>query len=146
MSFADHLGELRKVLFRSVIYLAVGFGICYHFGAEIQEILLAPLREVLGEKISGQVVYLGLLDKVLSQFQVSVWSSVLLTSPLWFKEIWSFISPGLHDHEKKLVLPFVFTGFIFFALGVCFGYFLVFPLTFETLMQFGVGESKLILD
>lgn len=137
MSFVDHLTELRTVLIRVLIILAVSFFVCYSIGDRTQEILLAPLRDALGE--AGKVVYLGLLDKVLSQFQVAFYTAVIFSSPLWFYQVWKFIKPGLYDYEIKAVRPFVIVGFFLFTIGVCFGYFVVFPLTFQTLMAFGVS-------
>jgi len=140
MSLTDHLEELRKVVVRVVLILAVSFILCYGVGEVISELLLTPLRNALTGENSGQIVYLGLLDKVLSQFQVAFWSSIIVSSPLWFYQLWAFIKPALYDEELKLVRPFIVVGFVLFCLGVGFGYFIVFPLTFQTLMQFGVSE------
>ena len=140
MSLTDHLEELRKTLLRVVIILVVAFFVCYGFGEHISEILLRPLRGALVEVGSGQVVYLGILDKVLSQLQIAFWSSLIISAPIWFFEIWKFLKPGLYDYEVKMVRPFLLIGLILFCLGVSFGYFMVFPIVLPTLMQFGVGE------
>lgn len=145
MPLVEHLEELRKAALRVVIILAISFVVSYSFGDLISEFLLVPLRIALGNT-SGSIVYLGLLDKVLSQFQVALWSSILISSPFWFFEVWRFIKPGLYDHEIKSVRPFIIVGFILFAIGVCFGYFIVFPLTFETLMKFGVGNVEATIN
>ncbi len=141
MGLIDHLEELRTALIKVFVIILVSFIVCYGLGDQIQEILLRPLRMALGSD-GGKVVYLGLLDKVLSQFQVSFYSSVILSCPLWFYQVWKFISPGLYDHEKKAVRPFIVIGLFLFALGVAFGYFVVFPLTFETLLGFGVQNVE----
>ncbi len=138
MTLTEHLEELRKTLINVVIILAVSFFVCYGQGEYIAEFLLQPLRASLQGENAGQIVYLGLLDKVMSQLQVAFWTSIIISSPVWFYHIWKFVKPGLHEHEIKAVRPFLLVGFIFFCLGVCFGYFLVFPLTFETLLGFGV--------
>lgn len=140
MSFTEHLEELRTRMIRVVFILGSAFILCYAFGDEISEWLLMPLRDALGK--SGKVVYLGLLDKVLSQFQVAFWSSVIFSSPLWFREMWLFIKPALYESEEKVIRPFILAGFIFFILGICFGYFIVFPFTYETIMSFGVSNIE----
>ena len=141
LSLVEHLEELRSVVIRIVIILAVSFMVCYSFGDVISELLLSPLRAALSDPGSkGSIVYLGLLDKVLSQFQVAFWSSLIVSSPFWFYQLWKFIKPGLYDHEIKGVRPFLVVGFFLFWLGISFGYLVVFPLTFETLMGFGVGN------
>ncbi len=146
MSLTEHLEELRSTLIRVVAILGISFFVCYGYGEYISEFLLRPLRAALSDGDNpvamGKIVYLGLLDKVISQLQVAFWSSIIISSPLWFFQVWKFVKPGLHLHEVKAVRPFIGVGFIFFCLGVSFGYFLVFPLTFETLMSFGVKEVE----
>ncbi len=144
MSLVEHLEELRTRLIHIIVILIVGFGICYSSGEYIAEYLMAPLRAALD--VDGKIVYLGLLDKVLAQFQLAFWSSLLLTSPLWFREVWLFIKPGLYDKERKVILPFILVGFVLFWLGVGFGYYLVFPYTFETIMSFGVQNIQATLS
>lgn len=136
MSLTDHLDELRKRVVRTVIIIIAAFAICYGQGELMQEILLAPLKTALGGE--GKVVFLGLLDKVLAQFQLAFWCSLIFSSPLWFREAWLFIKPGLYDKEVKVIRPFIVFGFFLFWTGISFGYFIVFPFTFETILAFGV--------
>lgn len=140
MGLIDHLEELRTRLIRIVLILGVSFVVCYGIGDKISELLLSPLRDALGTE--GKVVYLGLLDKVLAQFQIAFWSSVIFSSPLWFYQIWLFVKPGLYAKEITVVRPFMIFGLLLFCLGVSFGYFLVFPFTFETIMSFGVQNIE----
>lgn len=140
MELTDHLEELRKRLIYIVGILIVSFFVCYAYGELLQNFLLAPLRNALGDE--GKVVFLGLLDKVLTQFQLAFWSSLILSSPLWFHQLWLFVKPGLYDTEVKVIRPFIFIGFLLFCGGVAFGYFLVFPFTFETIMSFGVKNIE----
>ena len=140
MSLMEHLEELRSTLIRVLVIVLVTFVLAYSFGEYISEFLLKPLREVLQGSEKGQIVYLGLLDKVISQLQLAFWSSTILSSPLWFFEIWRFLKPALYDHESKVIKPFIAVGFILFILGICFAYFVVFPLTFKLLLDFGVGD------
>lgn len=139
MSFMQHLEDLRKAAIRILIIVFVSFFLAYANGEVISNFLLEPLRLAMKDT-TGRIVQLGVLDKVLAQFQVAFWSSLLLSSPLWFREIWSFIKPGLYPEEVKVIRPFIFIGFLLFATGVAFGYYLVFPATFETLLNFGVQE------
>jgi sec-independent protein translocase protein TatC len=141
MSLTEHLEELRSRVIRVALILIISFLVCYGFGDKLQEYLLMPLRNALGAT-QGKVVFLGLLDKILAQFQLAFWSSIILSSPLWFRELWLFIKPGLYEKEAKMIRPFMFVGLLLFTAGVSFGYFIVFPYTFETLMSFGVGEVE----
>ena len=138
MSLTEHLEDLRRAVVRICIILTVSFFVTYAIGGEISEFLLVPLRKSLNPSAGDQVVYLGILDKVLSQLQVSFWTSILLSSPVWFYQIWNFVKPGLHAHEIKAVRPFLLVGFFLFWCGVFFGYYVVFPVTVATLLDFGV--------
>lgn len=136
MALTDHLTELRNRVIKIVIILFVTFFVCYHFGPQIQKILLMPLENALGN--DGKIVFIGLLDKVLTQFQLSLYAAVIFSSPLWFSQIWFFIKPGLYENEVKIIRPFLVISFVLFWCGVCFGYFVVFPFTFGTILNFGV--------
>jgi sec-independent protein translocase protein TatC len=53
------------------------------------------------------------------------------TLPVFFWQVWAFVSPGLYASEKKLVLPFVLASTLLFLAGASFGYFVVFPVMFQ---------------
>ncbi|MCM2351516.1 MAG: twin-arginine translocase subunit TatC [Bacteriovoracaceae bacterium] len=144
MSFTEHLEELRTRMIRILIILVVSFGCCYYFSNDIQEFLLAPLREAMGT--TGKVIFTGLLDKVLAELQIAFWACVFFASPLWFREAWLFIKPGLYDEEVKAIRPFIFVGFLLFLGGVAFGYYIVFPFTFKTLLASGVQDVEAMLN
>ena len=144
MSLTDHLSELRTRVIRIVLIIIATFFVCYHFGPQIQEFLLIPLKDALGSE--GKVVFIQLLDKILTQFQLAFWSSIIVSSPLWFSQIWFFIKPGLYENEVKLIRPFLFLSFLLFWAGVCFGYYIVFPNTFEIFLNFGVQNIDATLN
>ena len=144
MALTDHLEELRSRILRILLIVVIAFFVCYAKGEFITELILQPLREALGTE--GKIVYIGLLDKVLAQFQLAFWSAIIFSSPLWFYQLWLFIKPGLYDKEIKVIRPFIFLGFLLFCLGVSFGYFLVFPFTFETILNFGVTNIEATLS
>lgn len=133
---------------RICLILMVSFVVCYIFSNQISEFLLAPLRDTLTNqnKQAGQVIFLSIFDKVLAQFQVALWSGIILSCPLWFYQVWTFVAPGLYEAEKKMVAPFLGIGLILFVLGVLFGYYLAFPFTFQTLMQFGVSDVSAMIS
>ena len=144
MSLEQHLDELRTTIIRILIILALAFGICYFIGDDLSEIMLASLRELVarGGKGGGKIIYLSVFDKVITHFQLAFWGAIILSSPFWFYQLWLFISPGLYQHEKKVIAPFIVLGFLLFIFGVGFGYFVALPLAFETLMDFGVSNVQ----
>lgn len=144
MTFMDHLEELRVRLIRILIILVVSFSVCYHFSAEISDFLLIPLREAIG--IEGKVVFTGVFDKVMAELQIAFWACVFFASPFWFREAWLFIKPGLYEKEIKAIRPFIVVGFLLFLCGVAFGYYVVFPFTFKTVVSVGVQNVEAMLN
>jgi sec-independent protein translocase protein TatC len=144
MSFMDHLEELRTRLIRILIILVVSFSVCYHYSSQISEFLLLPLRAAIGTE--GRVIFTGLFDKVMAEFQISFWACVFFASPFWFREAWLFIKPGLYEKEVNAIRPFIVVGFLLFLSGVAFGYYIVFPFTFKTLITYGVSDVQAMLN
>jgi sec-independent protein translocase protein TatC len=144
MSFMDHLEELRVRLIRVLVILVVSFSVSYHFSADISEFLLVPLRDAIG--IEGKVVYTGIFDKVMAELQIAFWACVFFASPLWFREAWLFIKPGLYEKEIKSIRPFIVVGFLLFIAGVAFGYYVIFPYTFKAVASVGVKDVEAMLN
>jgi len=63
-------------------------------------------------------------------------SGLILSSPVIFWQLWSFVAPGLYRHEKRVVLPFSFLSSVCFLGGATFGYYVVFPPAFRFLMGY----------
>jgi sec-independent protein translocase protein TatC len=144
MTFMEHLEELRVRLIRTVVILVISFSICYSYSSAISEFLLIPLREALGS--SGKVIFTGLFDKVMAELQIALWSSIFFASPFWFREAWLFIKPGLYEKEVSAIRPFIVVGFLLFLCGASFGYYILFPFTFKTLMSYGVQNVEAMLN
>jgi len=138
MSLVDHLDELRSSLIKIVVIIFVGFILSYNYSDRVTDILLVPLKEAMAN--NGQIIFLSVFDKVNVQMQLSFWSSIILTSPLWFWQIWNFIRPGLFENEIKVIRPFLIVGFFLFCGGVLFSYKIVFPFGIKLLLSFGTQE------
>ncbi|MBI2522330.1 MAG: twin-arginine translocase subunit TatC [Bdellovibrio sp.] len=143
MSLIEHLEELKKSAINVLIIIIVAFFVAYGFSDQLAEIILSPLRIALKNTAAsggGEIIYLGLLDKMLAQLQLSLWCAVILSGPAWFYQIWRFVRPGLHEHEARAVKPFLMFGLLLFWAGVCFTYFVVFPFGFKLLLEYGVTD------
>lgn len=132
-----HLVELRKRLFISVACVVVMFFVCFAFNEYIINILKAPVEAVLPE-ISKQMTFVELQEPLFTAMKVSFFTAFLISLPVIFWQFWKFVAPGLYDNEKKLVIPFVSFASIMFALGALFCYYIVIPLAFKFLVDFGV--------
>jgi sec-independent protein translocase protein TatC len=53
--------------------------------------------------------------------------SLTITMPVFAYELYKFVDPALHQHEKKAIYPFVAVVLGLFIAGALFGYFFLFP-------------------
>lgn len=142
MNFWEHLEELRKTVLRIVVILIVTFVATSVYVDEITEWLLKPLRASLHDTKAGVIVYHSIFEKAWVQVDVSIWWAIMISSPLWFYQIWRFIRPGLHKHEIRAVKPFMILGLILFLGGMAFGYYVAFPFGFKFLSMLGVSDVQ----
>lgn len=143
MSFVEHLEELRGCLIKILMTLVIGFAVAYYFSETITYFLLKPLVDVVGKQ---NIVYLSIFDKVTVQFHLAFLAGAILSSPIWFWQIWTFLRPALHDSEKKVVRPFLALGFLLFCFGVAFTYFVLLPFAIETFTSFGLADIQANID
>ncbi|OGP98123.1 MAG: twin arginine-targeting protein translocase TatC [Deltaproteobacteria bacterium RBG_19FT_COMBO_46_9] len=128
-SFLSHLEELRERLIKSFIAVGVGCIIGYIFKEELFNMLLLPLKDLLPE--GERLIFTGLPEMFFTYLKTAFIAGILFASPVVFYQIWMFIAPGLYQHEKRYIIPFIFFSTILFVGGALFGYFIVFPLGFK---------------
>jgi sec-independent protein translocase protein TatC len=138
MSFLEHLEELRQRLVRSVIAIALAFGICFYFADNIYGFLAKPLTDTLHAlHMSDKLVYTSPIDPFNLYIKLAFMAGLFLASPYVLWQIWLFISPGLYRHEKRYVWPFVLLTSSLFICGGLFAYKLAFPPALRFLLVFG---------
>ncbi len=76
--------------------------------------------------------------------RVSFYAAILFAMPIILYQLWGFIAPGLYQHERRYVFPFVGMGTVFFISGAAFGYYIAFPRAALWLLQLGSGFRPLI--
>jgi len=119
MSLVDHLAELRKRLFISVLAIVVGSAVGFYFAPQIITILADPLpvRE-FGTKVQFLTVSGGFFLFMKISFVVGV----IIALPVLIYQLWSFVSPGLTDKERRAALPWIPAAITFFLLGTIVAY------------------------
>ncbi|DAB32153.1 MAG TPA: twin-arginine translocase subunit TatC [Sulfurospirillum sp. UBA11407] len=132
-----HLVELRKRLAVSVGTLFVMFFVCFTFWQPLLAWMLEPLKLVLPPESS--VIFTALQEPFFTALKVSFFASFIISLPIIFWQFWLFVAPGLYENEKRLVIPFVLFATVMFLMGASFCYYVVIPLGFEFLVNFG-GE------
>lgn len=126
MPLADHLRELRSRLFKAVLAITVGSVIAWFYYPQIFDFIDAPFMSVVDEaRANGQDVQLaltGVVDPFVLQLQVTVVAGILLSSPVWLYQVWRFVTPGLHRHERRWSMVVVLTATPLFLAGAALAY------------------------
>jgi len=140
MSFLDHLGELRVRLMRAFAAVAIGFALCLVFGERLFSLLAAPITRLLPKDTT--LVFTGLPDPFFIYLKVAFVAGMFLALPYVLYQLWLFVKPGLHAHERKLAGPFIVAATLLFYCGGAFAYFVVFPAAFNFFLSYTTPELK----
>ena len=134
--FWDHLEELRDRLMKCLYILLATAGVGYYVRYPVLAFLKAPLLENLPPE-KQHLYFTNLFESFFNQLQVAVITGVFIGSPFFLYQIWGFVAPGLHRHERRLLVPFLLSGTLFFFAGAAFAYYLVLPVGFKFFLEFG---------
>ncbi len=143
MPLIDHLRELRSRLVKSVLAIIAGsiaawFAYDFLIDKLIEPICQPGIRGVADGRCSALVVN-GVIGPLTLQLKVSLFGGLALSSPVWLYQLWAFLAPGLHKHEKRWTFAFVGTGVPLFALGAMLSY-LILPTAVRVLLGFTPSE------
>ncbi len=132
MPFLEHLEELRHRLLKSILIVVVMSIACFYFSDHIVAFLKKPL--------GGVPLYnMEVTGTFYAYLKISLITGLVVSAPFVFYQLWSFVSPGLYQREKVVVLPLVLTSTALFAVGGAFCYLAVLPIAFKFLIGFS-GE------
>ena len=125
MNFLEHAEELRKRIIYSVIPILVFFVPCYLFSKQLFDLLMRPIIMSLPE--GSSLIFTRPAEGFLTYLKVSLFFSFFLSVPFILYNAWHFVSPALYKREKRVVIPLVTFGTLFFILGALFCYFVAAP-------------------
>ncbi|WP_456402616.1 twin-arginine translocase subunit TatC [Hydrogenimonas sp.] len=129
-----HIAELRKRLAYSIAALIVCFFVAFYFYEPILEWMTEPLKTVLPD--NSYMIATGVPEVFFTAVKVSLFAGFLMALPFILYQFWLFIAPGLYEHERKYIWPFVFFASGMFFLGALFAYYIVVPYGFAFLVNF----------
>jgi sec-independent protein translocase protein TatC len=162
MSFLQHLEELRWHLVRSAAVIVV-FGIAAFCLNDFifDTVIFGPLKPdffsyralcALGYKMGAgdvmcitvkptQLQTLRASEQFFNHMWISLMCGLILGFPFLLWELWKFIRPALKNQEVGPVKIFVLIASLLFLIGIFFGYFLLFPMSYNFLVSYQVSAS-----
>ncbi len=132
--FQGHLQELRRRVTISFAAMAVFSGVAYFFSRDLARFFVEPLFIACPDLTA--LVYTNLTEAFVSYLKISVLVGVGASFPVVLYQVWRFISPGMHSHEKNFGILVVFWATFLFGFGVAFAYVAVLPRALTYLMSF----------
>ena len=127
----EHLGELRVRILRAVYALLAGTVVALPFSQQIQDWLARPVT-----KLNYSLVFTAPAEAFWVQMKVGLIVGMFISAPGILWQVWAFIAPGLHEHEKKYAVPFVLIGSLLFIGGGAFSLFVVTPYAIQFLLSY----------
>lgn len=140
MPFLDHLEELRWRIIWSlgalVVGVIVGFVLLVRFEQPVLLWLQGPMLPYLhGRRLMN--THPGGGFSIL--MQVALIGGIIFALPVIIYQIWAFLSPALHRHEKRIAIPVIIGAVFLFMCGVALAWYLVLPMTLRFLT--GIGDD-----
>jgi sec-independent protein translocase protein TatC len=148
MALTDHLREFRARLVRSVLVLVVAFVVMLYFYDPLLDFISKPYYDAvatLKTEVDAELVATGIGAGLLLQLKLCGVAAIVVSAPYWIYQIWAFILPGLHPHERKWSrVVAAIAGPLFFA-GVALGYY-VLPKGIQVLIDFVPQDVTSLVD
>jgi sec-independent protein translocase protein TatC len=166
MSFLEHLEELRWHIIRSILAIVILMVIAFIFkdivfgtiimGPRKPDFITARLLCQLGEFLSTllnrsislcinqgefQLINIKMSGQLTVHITAALVSGVILAVPVILWEFWRFFKPALKDNEAKYATGAVTVSSLLFFTGVCFGYFLLAPLSIHFLSNYEIDPT-----
>lgn len=118
MSLFDHLEELRMRIIYSGAAILIVTAIAFFFSDAILKILLLPSGGL-------QLRAFSLMDGFMIKWQIALYTGIVVAFPVWGYHLYSFVSPGLKDNERRAIFSPLLAASLLFVLGALFGYYLL---------------------
>ncbi len=138
MSIGEHLEELRKRVFLSIVGILPIFGAGLYFGRKILQFLILPLDNALKEKhiAGGAMQATQLLEGFITYIKIAAVLAAVVGGPWIIYQIWKFIAPGLYARERRFFYILSPMSIVFSALGVAFMYYVMLPFVLVFFVSF----------
>lgn len=128
MPFGDHLEELRRRLIYALLGVLPILIVSLVIGKSVLNFLLHPIAAALerGGMPPGLQVT-GPFEMFTAYIQVSVVLTILVGAPWIVFQLWRFVAPGLHSHERRFAYLLAPMSVVLTVLSALFLYYVMLP-------------------
>ncbi|AOT06459.1 twin-arginine translocase subunit TatC [Pseudoalteromonas luteoviolacea] len=124
--FIGHLIELRDRLIKALLSVLIIFLSLVYFANDIYAFVANPL--VLSLPENATMIATDVTAPFFAPFKLTLFVALFLAIPFILHQVWGFLAPGLYQHEKRMLMPILFSSIILFYAGIAFCYFVVMPI------------------
>jgi sec-independent protein translocase protein TatC len=127
MTLIEHVRELRNRLFWAALGIVAGLVVGFIVSQPVFHLLSGPYCALPSSYVDGECKFLvlGVADTLVLRLKIALWVGLIVGAPVWLYQLWAFIAPGLHRHERKWAYVFVGIAAPLFAGGAILAYFVV---------------------
>ncbi|TDC36721.1 twin-arginine translocase subunit TatC [Micromonospora sp. 15K316] len=129
MTLIEHVRELRNRLFRASLAIVAGLIVGFFLAQPAFNLLKEPYcslpqaTDAFGN--CQNFLQLSPADGFILKLKLALWIGLIVGAPVWLYQLWAFIAPGLHRHERKWAYVFVAIAAPLFAGGAVLAYLVV---------------------
>jgi sec-independent protein translocase protein TatC len=148
-TFWDHLDELRSVLIRCLLVVALTAVVAFCFKEPLFNLVLAPRSSSfisfrmlgLDDGFYLSLMNIGLTEQFMTHMRVAIYAGLLVASPYVLYQMFGFIAPGLYQNERHAATWIATSAYLMFIVGTLVSYLLIFPLTVRFLGTYQVSPD-----
>ncbi len=152
MTLLEHLRELRSRLFKASLAVLIGMIAGFIVSERVIDFLTHPYCALMIKMNSPTLAngkcmlqQTGITDAFTLKMQIALWIGLILAGPVWLYQLWAFIAPGLHRHERRWAYLFAGIAAPLFAFGTVMAYFII-TRGMEFLFTFTPKDVLLLLE
>ncbi len=136
-TFISHLIELRnRLVICIVVFVVILLPLVtppWFLAGRLYDFLAEPMIAALPQ--GSKMIATGVIAPFFIPLKIAMMTAFLVALPVILYQLWAFIAPGLYKHEKRLVLPLIFSSTVLFFVGMAFCYYFVFKMIFTFIAQ-----------
>lgn len=136
-TFGEHIGELRRRLMWSLLFVVIGGGVGFALHDKLLIILQQPLNETLYYTTPAGAF--SFIVKICTVF------GLIVALPVVTYHGFSFFEPLIKAQTRRVLLWYVTASVTLAAAGILFAYFVSLPAALHFLVNFGGGEIESLI-